>query len=156
MAVELAEQQNEKKSLALILQNFAAQQLFLGEFKLAESNLRHSIKLCREIADEFSEALGRQELGRLLAYRGTFNEADEELKAALALFEKTNPISQSSRPERTFWAIVSKFEPRPERRIPSRLTDTLPSVAWVSNGSRGRSERRVPGASSEFAKRDST
>ena len=129
MAVELAEQQNEKKSLALILQNFAAQQLFLGEFKLAESNLRHSIKLCREIADEFSEALGRQELGRLLAYRGTFNEADEELKAALALFEKTNPISQSRRPSRTFRAMASKLEPRPDRRIPNRVICTLLGTA---------------------------
>ncbi len=40
--------------------------------------------------------------------------------AAAALFEKTNPISQSSWPVITLRAIASKFEPRPESRMPRR------------------------------------
>ena len=51
-----------------------------------------SIALCREIGDEFREAVGHQELGRLLAYRGAWDEAERELDAALGLFEKQKGV----------------------------------------------------------------
>ena len=45
----------------------------IGALAAAEANLRRQIALCREIGDEFREAVGHQELGRLLAYRGAWD-----------------------------------------------------------------------------------
>src|SRR4051794_38101085 len=45
---------------------------------------------------------------------------------ALGRFEQTNPIWQSNFPSRTFLAIASKFEPRPESRMPRRRLMTHP------------------------------
>jgi tetratricopeptide (TPR) repeat protein len=47
----------------------------LGALRAAEANLRRRIALCREIKDEFHEAIGHQDLGRLLAYRGVWEES---------------------------------------------------------------------------------
>ncbi len=54
-------------------------QLHIGALSAAERNLRRQIDLCREIADEFDEAIGHQELGRVLSYRGKWQEAEQEL-----------------------------------------------------------------------------
>ena len=64
----------------------------IGALAAAEANLRRSIALCREIGDEFREAVGHQELGRLLAYRGAWAESERELDAALRLFEKEKDV----------------------------------------------------------------
>ena len=101
-AVPLFERQNElqekagsTKNLAIGLGNLADDQSKIGELAGAEESLRRSIELCREIGDEFWEAVGHQELGRVLAYRGEFGEAAEELGAALAAFEQQEkPQSQ--------------------------------------------------------------
>ena len=94
-AVPLFEQQNaiqekrgNKENFAIGLGNVAQQQLVIGALRAAEANLRRSIALCREIKDEFDEAIGHQELGRLLAYRGAYAESETELAAALRMFEK--------------------------------------------------------------------
>jgi hypothetical protein len=58
-------------------------QASIGELA-AERNLRCSIEVCREIGDEFWEAVGHQELDRLLAYRGAFDEAAGELEMVLS------------------------------------------------------------------------
>ena len=98
-AIPLFEQQNalqekrgSKKNLAIGLENLAIQQMSIGAFKAAEANLRRSIDLCREIENEFWEAIGHQELGRLLAYRGAWQQSEEELATALTMLEKQLPV----------------------------------------------------------------
>jgi len=85
----LDEKSGNKKGVAIGLGNVAIQQLGIGELKAAEQNLRRSIALCREIKDEFGEAIGHQGLGRALAYRGEFAVAGQELDIGLSLFEKS-------------------------------------------------------------------
>jgi tetratricopeptide (TPR) repeat protein len=91
----LGEQQNllqenvgNKKNLAAGLANVAVRQAVIGALRAAEANLRRSIDLCREIEDEFQEAAGHVELGRLLAYRGSFEEAAKQLALAETTFDK--------------------------------------------------------------------
>lgn len=98
-AVPLFEQHNmiydrlgDQKNLAVGLGNLAHQQLAIGALQSAEANLRRRIDLCQAIADEFKEAIGHNELGRPLAYRGAWAEAEGELATALDLFEKGNAI----------------------------------------------------------------
>jgi len=87
---DLQEKAGNKQNLAIGLGNVAQFQLVIGEVKAAEENLRRSIALCREIEDEFREAIGHQELGRVLAYRGQFAEAERELAISTAYWQKTN------------------------------------------------------------------
>jgi len=84
----LREKAGDKLNLAIGLGNLAIRQAILGELQSAERNLRCSIELCREIPDEFQEAVGHQELGRLLAYRGAFDEADQELRLSTHYWEQ--------------------------------------------------------------------
>jgi tetratricopeptide (TPR) repeat protein len=81
-----------KQFLAIGLENVAMQQLVIGALGQAERNLRRSIDLCREIADEFNEAVGHQDLGHLLSYRSAWQEAEQELDSALKLFETHGEI----------------------------------------------------------------
>ena len=89
-AIGIAEKQGEegRRNLAIGLGNMADNQMAIGALRAAETNLRRSIALCREIKDEFREAVGHQELGRLLAYRGAYAESETELAKALKTFEK--------------------------------------------------------------------
>jgi hypothetical protein len=64
------EKHSNKKNLAIGLGNVVYDQIRTGALRAAESNLRRRIALCCEIEDEFNEAIGHVELGRLLAYRG--------------------------------------------------------------------------------------
>jgi len=86
------EKRGNKKSVAIGLGNLATQQMAIGALQAAEANLRRRIALCQEIEDGFNEAIGHRELGRLLAYRGRWAEVEEELAAALALFEKQKAV----------------------------------------------------------------
>jgi tetratricopeptide (TPR) repeat protein len=79
LATDMAEKQGNKKNLAIGLGNLAGQQMVLGQLSAAATNLRRRIDLCREIEDRFREAIGHQELGRVLAYTG------DEVDAAAAL-----------------------------------------------------------------------
>src|SRR3972149_3043403 len=64
----LQEKAGNKKNLAIGLGNVACMaQIYIGALSDAERNLRRRIDLCREIADERSEAIGHQELGRVLS-----------------------------------------------------------------------------------------
>ncbi len=65
MQNELREKMGDKKNLAIGLGNVAQQQLVIGALSAAERNLRRQIELCREIADEYREAIGHQNLGRI-------------------------------------------------------------------------------------------
>jgi tetratricopeptide (TPR) repeat protein len=82
------ETQGDKESLTTALENLGVQQLGLGELAAAEANLRQSLELAGETGDELDQAVGHQQLGRLLAYCGAFGEADQELSGALALADK--------------------------------------------------------------------
>ncbi len=98
------EQRGDKKNLAIELGNLAQQQLSIGALQAAEANLRRSIALCQEIEDEFNEAIGHAELGRLLVYRGVWVEAEQELIIALGIFQKENHIQ----PQSYTWAYRSQ------------------------------------------------
>jgi tetratricopeptide (TPR) repeat protein len=86
------EKSGNKQGIAIGLGNAATQQLVIGALKEAERNLRRRIDLSREIEDEFREAVGHQELGHVLSYRGAWQEAETELDAAIAIkVWKENP-----------------------------------------------------------------
>ncbi len=89
MQIAIHENQNDKKNLAIGLGNLGILQVRLGRLEAAEGSLRRRIELCREIADEFKEALGHQELGLLLSYEGRFAEAERDLKASTTYWQKT-------------------------------------------------------------------
>jgi tetratricopeptide (TPR) repeat protein len=85
--IAIREKQGDKKNLAVGLGNLAHMaQLPTGTLRAAADNLRRSIALCREIEVRFNEAVGHQELGRVLAYAGQWAEAETELAAALEQF----------------------------------------------------------------------
>ena len=87
IAVRLGEKIAIKINVAIGLGNLADDQAKLGELAAAEENLRRRIALCREIKEEFQEAIGHQELGRLLAYQGAFGTSEKELAIAAKVFE---------------------------------------------------------------------
>ncbi len=93
---DVDEKRGDRKGVAIGLGNVAAQQLIIGELKAAEQNLRRRIEICREIKDEFREAVGHQELGRVLAYRGQFAEAERELDVAFEMFGKQQAVQSQS------------------------------------------------------------
>jgi tetratricopeptide (TPR) repeat protein len=85
--IAIREKQGNKKNVAVGLGNLAyTAQLPLGQLSAAAANLRRRIDLCREIEDRFREAIGHQELGRVLAYMGDGVGAAAELYTALELF----------------------------------------------------------------------
>jgi tetratricopeptide (TPR) repeat protein len=91
--IAIREKQGIKASVAIGSGNVAYMaQLPIGALQAAEANLRRRIALCEEIKDEFSEAIGHQELGRLLAYRGAYAESETELATALKMDEKRNDV----------------------------------------------------------------
>jgi tetratricopeptide (TPR) repeat protein len=90
--IAIREKQGVKKGVATGLGNLAIHQLPIGALQAAEANLRRRSALCQEIKDEVKEAVGHQELGRLLAYRGAWGSAEEALDRALELFGNANHI----------------------------------------------------------------
>ncbi len=85
--IAVRDKQGKKRSVAIGLVNLAVAQISVGALRATEANLRRSIALCGEIKAESDEAIGHQELGRLLAYRGADAEAETELATALQMFE---------------------------------------------------------------------
>jgi tetratricopeptide (TPR) repeat protein len=87
---KLYEKGGDKVAVAIGLGNAAQDQFLIGRFSASTAHLRKSIALCREIKDEFKEAVGHQELGRVLAFQGKIKGAEEELAQSTAYWEKTN------------------------------------------------------------------
>lgn len=92
ISTEIAEKRGDKKNVAITLGNLADDQNKIGELDTAESNLRRRIEICGEIKDEFKIAVGHAELGRLLAYRGKFEESENEFVTALELNKKSRNV----------------------------------------------------------------
>ncbi len=91
MAKEIVENQGDKENVARVMSNLAQMaQTQIGELDIAESNLRRSIKISFEIKKDFLEAIGHRELGRLLVYRGKFEESEKEFTKAMDYFKKLN------------------------------------------------------------------
>jgi len=116
MQIDLREKADDKKNLAIGLGNLAADQQRLGRLGAAEANLRRDIELCREIEDESREAIGHQMLGRLLAYKGNFAEAERELGAALKTFHSQNQ-SQSEGISCAYRALLGHLRGDPKAAL---------------------------------------
>src|SRR5690606_6690459 len=84
----LQEKMGNKKNLAVGLGNVAQQQLVIGALSAAERNLRRRIELCREIEDEFWEAVGRCYLVQVYAYMGDWEKSEQEAIESLKITEK--------------------------------------------------------------------
>jgi tetratricopeptide (TPR) repeat protein len=68
----------------------ATQQLVIGALKAAERNHRSRIDICRGIANDLNEAIGHQEWGRVLSYRGAWQDAEQELDLSFKFDTKQN------------------------------------------------------------------
>ena len=102
LQIKLREKAGLHKNISIGLGNVADDQLKIGQLSVAAMHLRKSIALCREIEDEFQEAVGHQELGRIMAYQGCWGRrgesyhqqgnktAEEELAVSTVYWDKTN------------------------------------------------------------------
>ncbi|MEA5449369.1 TIR domain-containing protein [Leptolyngbya sp. CCNP1308] len=90
----IREKQGNKQNWAIGLGNLALDQIRIGALQSAEANLHSLLKLalCQETEDEFQQAVGHQELGRLLAYRGAWGVAETSLTDGLNISEKISKI----------------------------------------------------------------
>lgn len=84
------ERRDDMRSLAIGLCNLAAMgQMPLGEMKGAASSLCGSVDVCREVGHRLQEAVDHLEIGRLLAYEGAFDTAQQGIpEYAVALFRE--------------------------------------------------------------------
>jgi hypothetical protein len=82
------ERAENELNLAVSLRNMAGDQLTTGHLRERDRNIARSIALCHDLGDEFQEAIGHHELGRLEAYQGRPSRSDRRLDAALAGFRK--------------------------------------------------------------------
>jgi len=90
-AAKISESANDTRNIAIDLGNAANMaQVQIGKVSAADVHLRNSVAICQEIKDEF-EAIGHQELGRVLVYQGQA-EAKDELANASRLFEKLHVV----------------------------------------------------------------
>jgi tetratricopeptide (TPR) repeat protein len=84
-AVQICEQFDDTAGLVVGLINLSDVQWTVGAFKSVDENLRRQIALSNATNDEMREAVGHQDLGLRLAFRGKWAEADSELRSALEL-----------------------------------------------------------------------
>jgi tetratricopeptide (TPR) repeat protein len=89
---EIREKMGDKKNFASGLGNVAQQQLIIGALGDAERNLRRYIELSIELEIEADNSDAYQGLGRLLAYRGLWHDADKALVKGLKLAENIHHI----------------------------------------------------------------
>jgi tetratricopeptide (TPR) repeat protein len=83
-------------AVAIGLASIADDELNAGSLRAAERNLRTRVDICHELKDEYREAVGRQELGRVLAYRGAWAESESELSSALTNAEAEGRLGDQS------------------------------------------------------------
>ncbi|MFC2145764.1 DUF4062 domain-containing protein [Acidobacteriota bacterium] len=152
LQIKLYEKIDVKKALAISLGNIAqTAQFHIGQLSASTAHLRKSIALCREIEDEFREAVGHQELGCVLAFQGRVKRvksdspcAEEEWGEAFKLFEKNNSFQSLS--------VVSAY-----RSLSALLQTRLPTVLpGEKNHAAGHTREAVAQARKalEFAEKD--
>jgi len=79
---QLLEKLEMKENLATVMGNVGQFLLVIGSLSAAEANQRHSIDLGQKSLAELTEAVGHLELGRILAYRGAWDDSEQELEKA--------------------------------------------------------------------------
>ncbi|MBN2129920.1 MAG: DUF4062 domain-containing protein [Sedimentisphaerales bacterium] len=84
----ISENRGNTAHVARGLGNLVASQMLLGELEAAGSNLRRRIEIDKKMDEKFDEAIGHQDLGRLLTYTAAYDRADKELETALSMFAK--------------------------------------------------------------------
>ena len=97
MHYALREKLRDHTNLAIGLKNLASVQLDLGELAGAEENLRHSIEWGHKSGEDALKISGHQELGRLLAYQGAFDEAEQNLDTAAEIEMKIGSMQSEGR-----------------------------------------------------------
>ncbi|NOT03679.1 MAG: toll/interleukin-1 receptor domain-containing protein [Anaerolineales bacterium] len=134
----------DKKNLARRLGNVATQQLVIGSLSAAERNNRRRIELTREIVDEYSEAIGHQELGRVLSYRGVWQEAGENLLIAQKVFEKEGPSTNFGSVNLSYLALrdmlLLRTESTKQQYLLSALNFCKRALEWSDNTTKIRME----------------
>ena len=121
--------QGNKKNLAISLGNVADDRLKTGELRAAEANLLRRIVLCREIKDDFREAVGHQELGRLLAYRGEWDESKRELATSTRYWEAIRDL-QGLGLDESYLALCELLRARSEvSSLRSQTSDSQSALA---------------------------
>ncbi|MEM1293566.1 MAG: hypothetical protein AAGH67_19050 [Cyanobacteria bacterium P01_H01_bin.162] len=117
------EKGENKEYWAIGLGNLAySAQLPIGALQAAEANLRRAIALGQEIENERREAIGNQELGRLLAYRGDWGAATEELKISTDYCKKTNDF-QGLCIDEAYRALSALLQTRSPQTTNSKRTE---------------------------------
>ncbi|MFC2036759.1 restriction endonuclease [Chloroflexota bacterium] len=98
----------EKQNLAIGLENLASVELELGELAAADRNLRRIVEWASKSGDFGLQASGHRELGRLLAYRGSFDEARLQLDTATEIEERISPMQSEgiTWTYRAQWALL--------------------------------------------------
>ncbi len=66
-------------------------QIYIGALNAAERNLRRAIDLCREIQDEFWEAVHHKYLIQVLVYAGSWEPAEKEFEKAINIPKNAVP-----------------------------------------------------------------
>ncbi|NOH00869.1 MAG: toll/interleukin-1 receptor domain-containing protein [Chloroflexi bacterium] len=134
------EKSGNKKGVAIGLGNMAQQQLDIGALNAAERNLRRQIDLCRVIADEFAEAVGHLELGRVLSYRGVWQEAGENLLIAQNVFEKAGPETNFGSVNLSYLALrdmlLLRLDTTKQQYLLSALNFCRRALEWSDNTTR--------------------
>ncbi len=110
-AIEFRVKSDGKKNPAIALGAVAnVAQSYIGHLSAASVHLRKCIALSQECKDEFKEAIGHREWGRVLAYQGWWQQAlrvnhvvaderittESELARAFELFEKNKNVQSLS------------------------------------------------------------
>ncbi len=79
--ISITEKNKDWRNVAIPMANAAQLHLVLGRVSAAGVHLRKEVTICHEIKDEFQEAIGHQELGRVLSYQGRAEAEDESAKS---------------------------------------------------------------------------
>lgn len=91
MGIEIVEKLGYRENVAVGLINLAHMaQIEIGELDAVESNLKRSIEIFREMKYEYYKAVIHEELGRVLAYRGKFEESKNELAKSIKYWKENN------------------------------------------------------------------
>ena len=137
-AIAIDEERGETRGMELVLGNRALQQFTLGGLAAAESDLRKSIDLARELRKEFGEVVSHVELGRVLAYEGQYQEAKLELLEAGAYSQRTGD-SQGACLVESYRALGTLLEGDPK----DALVSSRKARQLATDGAeRGRSNER--------------